>query len=273
MITPRSRTATRPLFAALGALVLLSGLLPMARISTADAAGPNVDLTALDVAYTQNFDTLASERIAQPGPTTNTIPGWFHARTGTGNDDRRRRRQQQRGQPLQLRDRMSLPIAPWAPSARATRPSATCSGASACPTARVRRSRRWTSPTPASSGATAARLAAQTVAFSYLVGTTDGRRVPGRFPGGWDGRHGTRLHEPHHQRGRGCPRRQPGGKPIGTLVHDLRASASRRDGDHAALVRPRPHGRDHGLSIDDFSVTPHSGPARRTLTINDVSLT
>ena len=83
MITPRSRTATRPLLAVLGAFVLLSGLLPMARISTADAAGPNVDLTALDVAYAQNFDTLPASGSAT-WTNDSTIPGWFHARTGTG---------------------------------------------------------------------------------------------------------------------------------------------------------------------------------------------
>src|SRR4051794_13050808 len=46
------------------------------------AAGP-VSLTTLGVAYTQSFDTLPASGSAT-WANDSTIPGWFHARTGTG---------------------------------------------------------------------------------------------------------------------------------------------------------------------------------------------
>lgn len=49
----------------------------------AQPAAAQVSITTLNVAYTENFDTLVPT-----GSTTftnnSTIPGWFHARTGTG---------------------------------------------------------------------------------------------------------------------------------------------------------------------------------------------
>ena len=129
VITPQSRTATRPLLAVLGAFVLLSGLLPMARISTADAAGPNVDLTALDVAYTQNFDTLPSSGSAtwtndSRSPAGST-PGQAPARPSSPNNG------SSNAGTCTATERAPRLIAPSARSAPATPPSATSSGASA----------------------------------------------------------------------------------------------------------------------------------------------
>jgi hypothetical protein len=57
----------------LGIVVLPSG--------TAQAAG--VSLTTLGTPYTQSFDTLPASGSAT-WTNDSTIPGWFHARTGTG---------------------------------------------------------------------------------------------------------------------------------------------------------------------------------------------
>src|SRR6188472_2347686 len=65
---------------ALAALVI--ALTSLLQIAPAMAAGP-VSLTSLDVPYTQNFDTLPASGSAT-WTNNSTIPGWYHARTGTG---------------------------------------------------------------------------------------------------------------------------------------------------------------------------------------------
>ena len=50
------------------------------RMATVDA---QVSITTLGVPYTQNFDTLIASGSAT-WTNNSTIPGWFHARTGTG---------------------------------------------------------------------------------------------------------------------------------------------------------------------------------------------
>jgi predicted extracellular nuclease len=65
---------------ALAALVIaLASLLQIAPVM---AAGP-VSLTTLGTPYTQNFDALPTSGSAT-WTNNSTIPGWFHARTGTG---------------------------------------------------------------------------------------------------------------------------------------------------------------------------------------------
>ena len=80
-------TAVRPFFALLGAVVLASGfapgLAPGAGLSPVAAAPLQVSLSGLDVPYTQNFDTLPASGSAT-WTNNSTIPGWYHARTGTG---------------------------------------------------------------------------------------------------------------------------------------------------------------------------------------------
>jgi predicted extracellular nuclease len=80
-------TAVRPLFALLGAFVLASGfapgLAPGAGPSPVAAAPLQVSLSGLGVPYTQSFDTLPPSGSAT-WTNNSTIPGWYHARTGTG---------------------------------------------------------------------------------------------------------------------------------------------------------------------------------------------
>lgn len=49
----------------------------------ATSATAQVSLTTLGVPYTQNFDALPASG-STTWTNTSTIPGWFHARTGTG---------------------------------------------------------------------------------------------------------------------------------------------------------------------------------------------
>jgi hypothetical protein len=47
------------------------------------AIPPNVGITTLPTTITQNFDTLPASGSAT-WTNDSTIPGWYHARTGTG---------------------------------------------------------------------------------------------------------------------------------------------------------------------------------------------
>ena len=62
-------------------LALSAGLLAISAFST--SLSGQVSITTLGVPYTQNFDTLPSSGSAT-WTNNSTIPGWFHARTGTG---------------------------------------------------------------------------------------------------------------------------------------------------------------------------------------------
>jgi len=66
----------RHLLAALIVALMLGALLTR-------AAGAQVSLTTSGTTYTQSFDTLPGSGSAT-WTNTSTIPGWFHARTGTG---------------------------------------------------------------------------------------------------------------------------------------------------------------------------------------------
>ncbi len=66
----------RHLLAALIVVVMLGSLLTQ-------SVGAQVSVTTLGVPYTQSFDTLPASGSAT-WTNNSTIPGWFHARTGTG---------------------------------------------------------------------------------------------------------------------------------------------------------------------------------------------
>jgi hypothetical protein len=66
----------------MSSLVILALALMASQIQNAQAVRP-ASLTALDVPYTQNFDTLPASGSAT-WTNNSTIPEWFHARTGTG---------------------------------------------------------------------------------------------------------------------------------------------------------------------------------------------
>ena len=141
---------SKPLCVLLSVLVLVCA----AGVLLTPPARAQVSLTTLGAASTQSFDTLPASGSAT-WTNNSTIPGWYHARTGTGHHHRGERRQQQRRQSLQLWHGDGHATGRSARSARATPRPAISSGASGCRTTPARRSPPSTSPIPASSGATA----------------------------------------------------------------------------------------------------------------------
>src|SRR6266545_3341070 len=80
-VRPRFR-ARRPLFALLGSVSILIGLLPITRPEAVLAAG-RVSLSAIGAPYTQDFDTLATS-----GTTNTSLPlGWELSESGGGTRD------------------------------------------------------------------------------------------------------------------------------------------------------------------------------------------
>lgn len=78
-ISPRARLALVT-FVLVG-VVLFIGL--SLELKPASAAAGAVNITSLGTPFAQNFDTLISTGSAT-WTNNSTIPGWYHARTGTG---------------------------------------------------------------------------------------------------------------------------------------------------------------------------------------------
>src|SRR6478736_2712143 len=85
MPTFRPVTPLRPLFAALAALALSVGVLPLGQVAPVAAATCGVSLTTSGATVTQDFDTLSNTA----GSTTNVLasPGWFMTESGGGARD------------------------------------------------------------------------------------------------------------------------------------------------------------------------------------------
>src|SRR6478735_4215439 len=85
MPTFRPVTPLRPLFAALAALALSVGVLPVGQVAPVAAATCGVSLATSGATVTQDFDTLSNTA----GSTTNVlaIPGWFMTESGGGARD------------------------------------------------------------------------------------------------------------------------------------------------------------------------------------------
>ncbi len=243
------------------ALVLMA--LP---VQSARAAGP-VSLSTLDVPYTQNFDTLPASGSAT-WINNSTIPGWFHARTGTGTT-------------IVANDGSSNAGNLYSYGTGTATDRALGSIGS---TNTAAGNFFWGVRLSNDTGATITSLdvsytgeqwrnsaaVGQTVAFSYLVGspTVTGSlaefQLPGlavaplNFTSPITGGTAGALD------GNAAANRVAISATISGLNIPAGAEVMLRwsDPDHA--------GSDHGLSIDDFSVTPHS-VVLPSLTINDVS--
>src|SRR5262245_22427032 len=234
-----------------------------------NAAEAQVSLTTLGTPYTQSFDTLPASGSAT-WTNNSTIPGWFHVRTGTGSV-------------LVANDGSSNAgnLYSYGTSTAADRALGSVGSGNAAVGNLF-----WGVRLQNNTGATITSLdvtytgeqwrnsaaAAQTIAFSYLVGSptvtgslaefqTAGTAVPGLdftspITGGAAGALNGNL-----ARNRVALTFSITGLtiPNGTEMM-LRWS----DPDHT--------GADHGLSIDDFSVTPQGGAPTPTLNINDVTL-
>jgi uncharacterized protein len=243
-------------------------VLASALILAAPQVRAQVSLTTLGVPYTQSFDTLPAS-----GSTTwtnnSTIPGWFHARTGTGTTIVANNGTSNAGN-----------LYSYGTGTDTDRALGSVGSGNA-----AIGNLFWGVRLQNNTGATITTLdvsftgeqwrnsaaAAQTVAFSYLVGSptvtgslaefqSAGVAVPaldftspitGGAAGALDGNlAANRVTLTFSIGGLSIPN--------GTEVM-LRWS----DPDHT--------GADHGLSIDDFAVTPQGGPGLPNLSVGDVS--
>ena len=249
--------------------------------ATLDEPGnPDISVTTLDTAITQNFDTLPATGSAT-WTNDSTLPGWYHARTGTGTTIVANNGSSNAGNLYSYGCTDANAPCNVAPNSTSDRALGSLGSGNA-----AIGNLFWGIRLTNNTGTTITSLdvsytgeqwrnsaaAAQTVAFSYLVGSptvtgslaefqSAGVAVPqldftspvtGGTAGALNGNlAANRVARTHTITGLNIPN--------GTEIM-LRWS----DPDHT--------GADHGLSIDDFSVTPHGTPLDTpTLAINDVS--
>ncbi len=178
-----------------------------------------------------------------------------------------------RGHPPRVRSTVAAP-APLAsaPSDRSLRalpgPSSTPSASSTTP---ARRSARSFSPTPASNGATAA-TPPLTSSTSSIRSVQPGAITDANTPAtGWLDFELPRLRRPDCRRDRRGSRRQLRSQPHRALDDPHRDG---RPGQEIWLrwLDPNDAGNDHGLAVDDLSLTPQGAVPATNLSIDDVSL-
>jgi uncharacterized protein len=257
----------KSMMAAVALFALVAGMFSFAITPMVQA--DDGDMTILSVPHTQNFDTLPASGSAT-WTNNSTIPGWFHARTGTGNTVIANDGSSNAGNLYSYG------------TGTATDRALGSIGSSNAAVGNL----FWGYRVQNNTGQAITSLnvsyvgeqwrnsasAAQTVSFSYLVGLptvtgslaefqSAGVSVPqldftspitGGTAGALNGNlAANRVAITHTITGLNIPN--------GTEVM-LRWS----DPDHT--------GADHGLAIDDFSVTATTGGGQPTLSINDVSL-
>ena len=248
-------------FAKAGMLAILAAIAP--------ATFAQVSLTTLGAAHTESFDTLPASGSAT-WTNNSTIPGWFHARTGTGTTVVANNGASNGGN-----------LYSYGTGAATDRALGSLGSGNAAVGNMF-----WGIRLQNNTGATITSLdvsyigeqwrnsaaAAQTIAFSYLVGSPTVTGSLAEF--------------------------QSAGTAVGSLDFTspiTGGTAGALDGNIAAnqvartfsitglsipngteiMLRwsdPDHTGADHGLSIDSFSVTPQGGAPAPNLSINDVSL-
>lgn len=235
----------------------------------APAVQAQVSLSTLDTPYTQNFDSLPASGTAVWSNNT-SLPGWYHARTGSG----------------------SNLVADTGASNAGNLYSYGSSGASERALGSVGSGNAavgnlfWGVRLKNTTGSTITSLdiayvgeqwrnsaaAAQTVAFSYLIGTAVTGTLS-EFQSAGTAVAGLDFSSPVTA------------GTAGALNGNLAANRSARSFTLSGISLPNGSeimlrwsdpdnaGADHGLAIDDVSVTPHgSGPQQTTLSINDASI-
>lgn len=251
---------TRRLSRVLCTALAAAGLLPLPALA-------QVSLTTLGATYTQNFDTLPSSGSAT-WTNNATIAGWYHARTGTGTT-------------LVANDGASNSgnLYSYGTVAATDRALGSLGSANA-----AAGSMFWGVRLQNNTGSTITSLnvaltgeqwrnsaaAAQTIAFSYLVGSpavtgslaefqTPGVAVSNLdFTGPITGGTAAALN---------------GNLPANRVALTFNITGLNIPNGTEVMLRwsdPDQTGSDHGLAIDDFSVTPNSGAALPALAINDV---
>jgi uncharacterized repeat protein (TIGR01451 family) len=263
LISNRVFKALRPLLI----LVLIAVAFWLAATSGRAAGG--ISLTTLGTPYTQNFDTLPASGSATWTNDT-TIAGWYHARTGTGTT-------------IVANDGSGVGGNLYSyGTGTATDRALGSLGSGGAAAGNF----FWGVRLVNNTGSTITSLdvsytgeqwrnsaaAAQTVAFSYLVGSPGVTGTLAEFQSAGVAVTSLDFTSPVT------------GGAAGALNGNLAANRtaltftinglSVPNGTEVMLRWSDPDhtGSDHGLSIDDFSVTPHAAPSGPNLTINDVAL-
>src|SRR5262245_32111431 len=228
-----------------------------------------VSLTTLGTPYTQNFDTLPASGSAT-WTNNSTIPGWFHARTGTGTT-------------IVANDGSSNAgnLYSYGTGTATDRALGSIGSGNAAVGNLF-----WGVRLQNNTGATITSLnvsytdghgrnsaaAAQTVSFSYLVGSPTVTGSLAEFQSAGVAVPSLDFTSPIT------------GGAAGALNGNLAANRTALSFNITGLSIPNgtevmlrwsdpDHtGADHGLAIDDFSVTPHGAVTQPNLSINDVSL-
>jgi Ca2+-binding RTX toxin-like protein len=246
-----------------GLAALIAAL--MLAVLLTQSAGAQVSLTTLGVPYTQNFDTLPASGSAT-WINNSTIPGWFHARTGTGTT-------------IVAIDGSSNAGNLYSyGTGTATDRALGSIGSSNAAIGNM----FWGLRLQNSTGATINSLdiaytgeqwrgsgaAAQTVSSSYLVGSPTVTGSLAEFQAAGVAVPVLDFTSPTTGGAAGALNGNSAANRV-ALVHTI-SGLSIPNGTEVMLRWSDPNhtGANHGLSIDDFSVTPHSLP---NLTIGDVT--
>jgi uncharacterized repeat protein (TIGR01451 family) len=235
----------------------------------ATSATAQVSLTTLGVPYTQNFDALPASG-STTWTNTSTIPGWFHARTGTGTT-------------IVANDGSSNAgnLYSFGTGTNAERALGSVGSGNAAVGNMF-----WGVRLQNNTGTTITQLdiaytgeqwrnsaaAAQTIAFSYLVGSPTVTGSLAEFQNA--GVAVTALNFTSPITGGAAAALNGNLAANRTAIAFSITGLSIPNGTEVMLrwSDPDQTGADHGLSIDDFSVTPQGAAPQPDLTINDVTL-
>jgi uncharacterized repeat protein (TIGR01451 family) len=244
-------------------------VLQFALAAIATPAAAQVSLTALDVPYAQSFDGLPASGSAT-WTNNSTIPGWYHARTGAGTT-------------VVANDGSSNAgnLYSYGTGTSTDRALGSLGSGNA-----AIGNLFWGVRLLNNTGATITSLdvaytgeqwrnsaaAAQTIAFSYLVGSPGVTGSLAEFQSA--GTAVTNLDFTSPITGGTAAALNGNVDPNRTIETFTIDGLDIPNGTEVMLRWSDPDhtGADHGLAIDDFSVTPHAGAGLPTLAIDDVSL-
>jgi uncharacterized protein len=254
------------LFKVFSVITILALVMMALPVQSARAVGP-VSLTTLDVPYTQNFDTLPASGSAT-WTNNSTIPGWFHVRTGSGTT-------------IVADGGTGTAGALYSYGTDTDRALGSIGSGNA-----AAGNFFWGVRLSNDTGSTITSLdvsytgeqwrnsaaAGQTIAFSYFVGSPGVTGSLAEFQSA--GVAVTSLNFTNPITG-GTAGALNGNAAANRVAISATISGLNIPAGTEVMLRwsdPDHGGTDHGLSIDDFSVTPHGGAVQPGLTISDVSL-
>jgi uncharacterized protein len=266
-ISKEENCMNKRLFKVFSLITILAMMLMAVPMQSVLAVGP-VSLTTLDVPYTQNFDTLPASGSAT-WTNNSTIPGWFHARTGTGTTIVADGGTNTAGNLYSYgtgtaTDRALGSIGSGNAAAGNFFWGVRLSNDTGSPITSFDVS--YTGEQWRNSAA-----AGQTIAFSYLVGSPSVTGSLAEFQSAGVAVAALNFTSPVTG---GTAGALNGNATANRVMVSATISGLNIPAGTEIMLRwsdPDHTGTDHGLSIDDFSVTPHSNPSPN-LTIDDVFL-